>query len=342
MMTTRPIVPGGGRKLAACVISLALAAAAVVAVGCTPGAYRRSADLQVHELLKDRKERTLGYTPQSAAPVQTPDRPPKRAYSKIPMTAKAPPTTSPVEPEGVEVSFGPLGPTQFPPAMAVPLGEEFGIESLRGIIAQRSMLGPPAPAPAPQRFDLFASLARAPSGRPDDRRATDGGTSLSRLLQADVDVQLKAGQLITAARTYRDFSAAMVTKGDSLKQLALRLAGDGGYNLELEGKVDNLASAPKGTVRGHIVAETPGSIAPLAALLGVPAAFRPGDSRRHIHWRTTARRGTLMVREFEDWPSDNLILLVDPWTTRPPGADDDPAVECLLSLAGPNPRCVSP
>jgi hypothetical protein len=128
-------------------------------------------------------------------------------------------------------------------------------------------------------FDLFASLARAASTKPDDRRATDAGSSLSGLLQADLDVQLKAGQLITAARTYRDISAAVVTKGDSLKQLALRLAGDGGYNLELEGKVDNLASTPKGTVRGHVVADTPDSIAPIAALLGVPTAFRPGDSR---------------------------------------------------------------
>jgi uncharacterized protein (DUF58 family) len=62
-------------------------------------------------------------------------------------------------------------------------------------------------------------------------------------------------------------------------------------------------------------------------------AFRPGDSPRHIHWRTTARRGELMVREFEDLPNDNLILLVDPWTPSPaaPGANAD--LERLLSLA---------
>jgi uncharacterized protein (DUF58 family) len=41
-------------------------------------------------------------------------------------------------------------------------------------------------------------------------------------------------------------------------------------------------------------------------------AFRSGDSPRWIHWRTTARKGELMVREFEEMPTDNLILILDP------------------------------
>jgi uncharacterized protein (DUF58 family) len=41
-------------------------------------------------------------------------------------------------------------------------------------------------------------------------------------------------------------------------------------------------------------------------------SYRGGDSLRLIHWRTSARRGELMVREFEDEPSDNLLLVVDP------------------------------
>jgi uncharacterized protein (DUF58 family) len=40
--------------------------------------------------------------------------------------------------------------------------------------------------------------------------------------------------------------------------------------------------------------------------------FRSGDSPRWIHWRTTARRGELMVREFEEMATDNLILILDP------------------------------
>jgi uncharacterized protein (DUF58 family) len=40
-------------------------------------------------------------------------------------------------------------------------------------------------------------------------------------------------------------------------------------------------------------------------------AFRAGDSPRWIHWRTTARRGELMVREFEDAPGEHFILVLD-------------------------------
>jgi AsmA-like protein len=129
-------------------------------------------------------------------------------------------------------------------------------------------------------LDLYGLLSQAPSAKASEGRTSEASNAVSRLLQADLELRLKAGQLVTAARTYRDFSTAVVTKGDSLKQLNLRLAGDDGYSLDLEGRVDNLTGAAKGTVRGHVVAQTADSIAPLAALLGIPARFRPGDSRQ--------------------------------------------------------------
>jgi uncharacterized protein (DUF58 family) len=72
-------------------------------------------------------------------------------------------------------------------------------------------------------------------------------------------------------------------------------------------------------------------------------AFRSGDSPRWIHWRTSARCGELMVREFEDVPTDNLILVLDPFSaagnhpspagqeSKPPGADS--LLEDTISLA---------
>jgi uncharacterized protein (DUF58 family) len=60
--------------------------------------------------------------------------------------------------------------------------------------------------------------------------------------------------------------------------------------------------------------------------------FRAGDSPRWIHWRTTARRGELMVREFEDMPNDHFVLIVDPGLPDP-GLADNPVLERLLSLA---------
>ena len=55
--------------------------------------------------------------------------------------------------------------------------------------------------------------------------------------------------------------------------------------------------------------------------------FRLGDSPRLIHWRTSARRGELLIREFEDVPGEDLFVAVDP--ACPPGED----FEAVVSLA---------
>ncbi len=44
--------------------------------------------------------------------------------------------------------------------------------------------------------------------------------------------------------------------------------------------------------------------------------YRSGDSPRWIHWRTSARLGQLMVKEFETQHEQDLTILLDPWTPR--------------------------
>lgn len=44
--------------------------------------------------------------------------------------------------------------------------------------------------------------------------------------------------------------------------------------------------------------------------------YRPGDSPRWIHWRTTARLGQPMVKEFEQQNEQDLAVLLDPWLPR--------------------------
>jgi uncharacterized protein (DUF58 family) len=39
--------------------------------------------------------------------------------------------------------------------------------------------------------------------------------------------------------------------------------------------------------------------------------YQQGESLRKVHWRTTARRGELMVKELEDMPHDEVALLLD-------------------------------
>jgi uncharacterized protein (DUF58 family) len=44
--------------------------------------------------------------------------------------------------------------------------------------------------------------------------------------------------------------------------------------------------------------------------------YRPGDSPRWIHWRTTARIGQPMVKEFEQQNEQDVAVLLDPWLPR--------------------------
>jgi uncharacterized protein (DUF58 family) len=44
--------------------------------------------------------------------------------------------------------------------------------------------------------------------------------------------------------------------------------------------------------------------------------YRSGDSPRWIHWRTSARIGELMVKEYEQENDQEIVLLLDPWLPR--------------------------
>ncbi len=61
--------------------------------------------------------------------------------------------------------------------------------------------------------------------------------------------------------------------------------------------------------------------------------WRSGDSRRHIHWRTSARRGVLMVRQFERLHGRNLTILLDLWQPANPKPEHIDAVEAAVSFA---------
>ena len=61
--------------------------------------------------------------------------------------------------------------------------------------------------------------------------------------------------------------------------------------------------------------------------------YRGGDNPRAIHWRTSARRNELMVREFHQSRDQNLCLLLDLWQPVRPAALHLEAVELAVSLA---------
>jgi uncharacterized protein (DUF58 family) len=61
--------------------------------------------------------------------------------------------------------------------------------------------------------------------------------------------------------------------------------------------------------------------------------YRSGDNPKAIHWRTTARRGELMVREFQQTRDRDLVLLVELWQPARPTTSDLDRVELAVSFA---------
>jgi uncharacterized protein (DUF58 family) len=61
--------------------------------------------------------------------------------------------------------------------------------------------------------------------------------------------------------------------------------------------------------------------------------WRPGDSRRWIHWRSSARQGSLTTLQFEDQRRDDVVMIVDPWVPTRPSSADLERVELALSFA---------
>ena len=58
--------------------------------------------------------------------------------------------------------------------------------------------------------------------------------------------------------------------------------------------------------------------------------YVPGDDRRHIHWKTTARTGTLMVRQFDDTRRTHMAVAV---ATGPKDHADEDEFELAVSVA---------
>ncbi|MGF2950274.1 DUF58 domain-containing protein [Microbacterium alcoholitolerans] len=66
----------------------------------------------------------------------------------------------------------------------------------------------------------------------------------------------------------------------------------------------------------------------------IPRPYTSGDSRRRIHWRATAHRGDLMVRQEEEEASPDAVVVLDRAAARwaRPADEPDPAFEAAVSL----------
>jgi len=61
--------------------------------------------------------------------------------------------------------------------------------------------------------------------------------------------------------------------------------------------------------------------------------WQSGDSLRWIHWRTTAKLGRPIVRQFERHNSRDVALVLDPWMPEHGSPDDQALAELAISFA---------
>lgn len=62
--------------------------------------------------------------------------------------------------------------------------------------------------------------------------------------------------------------------------------------------------------------------------------YAPGDDRRHVHWRSSARTGTLMVRQFDESRQSHVVISLDTGRSAWLDADEfELGVSCAGSIA---------
>lgn len=61
--------------------------------------------------------------------------------------------------------------------------------------------------------------------------------------------------------------------------------------------------------------------------------YRPGDSRRQVHWRSTARAGRLIVKEFAEETQPGLTIALDLRASSVLGADPHTSLELAIKIA---------
>ncbi|RCS54559.1 DUF58 domain-containing protein [Bremerella cremea] len=61
--------------------------------------------------------------------------------------------------------------------------------------------------------------------------------------------------------------------------------------------------------------------------------WRSGDPKQWIHWRSSAKQGELVVRQFEKQNQQDFVLLVDAWVPEEPTQEQKDRAERIISMA---------
>jgi len=201
------------------------------------------------------------------------------------------------------------------------------------------------------------------------RRAVKGG---SHVAGTDVPVMLELeveGRVVPRTLVVSEEVERLGTREILLKRMTgSRLRGDYVIGRVPRGRYPFLpltveVTDPFGLERKRIVLDAPGALLVYPRLVDLDTLFsesgsrvqegrrllmrRPsgfdlhsvreyveGESLRRVHWPTTARRGTLMVKDLEDSPRDEALVVLDADAAHVVGDGVDSSFEVAVSSAG--------
>lgn len=113
----------------------------------------------------------------------------------------------------------------------------------------------------------------------------------------------------TQRRSVIPIGPARSVKGDPLGIARREVAAGGCVLLHVHPRTVVLPSFTAGWVR-DLEGQTTNDLSNSDVAFHTLREYSPGDDRRHIHWRTTARLGTMMVRQFVDTRRSHLGLVL--------------------------------
>lgn len=136
----------------------------------------------------------------------------------------------------------------------------------------------------------------------------------------------------TARRALIVAGPAVSVRGDQLGLLRRRVRWAEPVELFVHPTTTLLAPSQSGLVRdleGTVTQTLTNSDLAFHAL----RPYEPGDDQRYVHWRTTARTGQLMVRQFQETRRSELVLTLLVGASGYGCADADPGDEFELAVS---------
>lgn len=134
----------------------------------------------------------------------------------------------------------------------------------------------------------------------------------------------------TTRRSVIPIGPARSVKGDALGIARREVVSGSRVELFVHPRTTVLPSFTTGWVR-DLEGRTTNDLSNSDVAFHTLREYTPGDDRRHIHWRTTARLGTMMVRQFVDTRRSHLGLVLS--TDATDWADED-EFELGVSIVG--------